>query len=540
MEEVLKLPADSAKAYFLEGSSYFNNSLPGYFNFALLLARVDKLLKGRPYPPILKRPKNKLHPADLSDVNYPIITNKDGRFDWRPLELMHPVIYVSLVNMICEDDNWKQLTDRFTEFQSGFVECCSLPVRSTTDHSNWAEQVRNWWIRAEQRSLERSFRFSHMLQTDIVNCYGSLYTHSIEWALHGREEAKRMRQEKAEMLGSKIDCHIRAGRYGQTNGICQGSALMDFVAELVLGYVDAEITSTIKNKKIKKKDFEIVRYRDDYRIFANNKEVAEEILRIIADEIRPIGMKLSAEKTIMHENVVRGAIKRDKRTGIQLQGLDTANAKTVQKRLLRLHSFGSKYPNSGALRRLLTEFFVQLVPQEKLEQGGFVKFPLGSPPSASGKDDEFDDAEIRKDLPVLASIVTDIGMESPIAFPIIAAILSQLLSRGRKSDSLKIWRQVRNKVNRCPNNELLQIWMQRGMLKTSLGSKFAKESRICEAVVGSGIKPLWNSTWLDDSELSQNLRGAFVPRYFIDRTEVNIANATIGPDEVALFATTGY
>jgi hypothetical protein len=39
---------------------------------------------------------------------------------------------------------------------------------------------------------------------------------------------------------------------------------MDFVAEIVLGYVDEQINLEIGDKK----DIRILRYRDDYRIFA--------------------------------------------------------------------------------------------------------------------------------------------------------------------------------------------------------------------------------------------------------------------------------
>ena len=55
---------------------------------------------------------------------------------------------------------------------------------------------------------------------------------------------------------------------------------MDFVAELVLGFVDKAINSELKGKK----DVRILRYRDDYRIFANDDERAEEALKIVSDK----------------------------------------------------------------------------------------------------------------------------------------------------------------------------------------------------------------------------------------------------------------
>jgi hypothetical protein len=43
---------------------------------------------------------------------------------------------------------------------------------------------------------------------------------------------------------------------------------MDFIAEMVLGYID-ECLSRCLDKKM---DYRIIRYRDDYRIFTNNKK----------------------------------------------------------------------------------------------------------------------------------------------------------------------------------------------------------------------------------------------------------------------------
>jgi len=84
------------------------------------------------------------------------------------------------------------------------------------------------------------------------------------------EDAKK-NKGKNSLLGDRIDSHIRAGRYGQTNGISQGSVLMDFVAEIVIGYVDEQITSALGEPT----DFRILRYRDDYRIFANSDDRAD-------------------------------------------------------------------------------------------------------------------------------------------------------------------------------------------------------------------------------------------------------------------------
>lgn len=89
---------------------------------------------------------------------------------------------------------------------------------------------------------------------------------------------------------------------------------MDFVAEIVLGFVDELINTELGAPN----DFRILRYRDDYRIFANNDDRTEGILKIISDKLRVVGMKLGVSKTVICRNVVEGSIKPDKLAGIDL------------------------------------------------------------------------------------------------------------------------------------------------------------------------------------------------------------------------------
>ena len=262
---------------------------------------------------------------------------------------------------------------------------------SISKNSDKATQVKKWWQAVEQRSLASSLEFSHLLHTDVADCYGSLYTHSISWAIHGKETAKNAKGKK-ELLGNQIDAHLQAGRYGQTKGISQGSVLMDFIAEIVLGYIDQEISLDLKGET----GFRILRYRDDYRIFSRSDELGERILKIISDKLRSVGMRLNVSKSHLSTNVVEGSIKADKLAGIDLQDLGETNAKTIQKQLLRLHAFGRRFPNSGALRRLVGELHQKVAGQKRAPD----------------------------DLEVQVAIASDIAVVSPGTFPAVAGILS--------------------------------------------------------------------------------------------------------------------
>lgn len=491
MKRLVDLSNEEARAHFLKGSSYFNGDMPLYISFAPILADVAAILKGGNYAQFKSK-----NPNDLSSVNYNFIANKDGKFAWRPYELIHPAIYVSLVNVICEENNWKFITKRLVEFEGGAVDCCSAPVMSIDHQTDVATQIRSWWQSVEQRSLTYSLEFSHLLHTDVTDCYGSLYTHSISWALHGLEKAKNDKG-KSSVLGNKIDFHIQAGRYGQTNGISQGSVLMDFVAEIVLGYVDEQINLEIGDKK----DIRILRYRDDYRIFANSDDRAEEILKIISDKLRSVGMKLGVSKTFSCRNVVEGSIKPDKLAGIELQDLGKANAKTIQKQLLRLHSFGQRYPNSGALRRLVSEFHTNVSKQ----------------------------TELPDDLDVQVAIATDIAFVSPATFPAVAGILSYLISLAPSKEKIRLWTKVREKMVRVPYNGYLEIWLQRVTQPKAVGIKFESIEPICQIVNGESPQ-LWECDWIANDALKQALDVTKILVAPVEETE-----EVVQPEEIELF-----
>ena len=148
-----------------------------------------------------------------------------------------------------------------------------------------------------------------MAITDITNCYGSIYTHSISWALEGKEEAKKNKQNK-KTLGNQIDQIIRAMSYGQTNGIPQGSVLMDFIAEIILGYADLQLGKKIKKNNIE--DYCILRFRDDYRIFAKNEFDLKMILKYLTEVLIDLNFKLNSNKTLITDDIITNSIKKDK------------------------------------------------------------------------------------------------------------------------------------------------------------------------------------------------------------------------------------
>lgn len=491
MPQVIELSSAGARAHFLKGSSYFNGDFPKYISFEPILQGVAAALNGGDYNGFTNA-----KPYELPNVNYSFTTNKDGRLAWRPFELIHPALYVSLVNALTTEANWVTVQARMTAFKDGVVECCSAPLVSNDHQTDAAAQIKGWWQEVEQRSLAYSLEYAHLLHTDVTDCYGALYTHSIPWALHGLETAKEGKKDPS-LLGNILDSHIQAGRYGQTNGISQGSVLMDFIAEIVLGYVDLMITEALGSPS----DVKVLRYRDDYRIFSNTQERGEEVLKAVSDKLRSVGMRLGVSKTIACSNVIEGSVKPDKLAGIELQDLGSTNAKTIQKKLLRLHAFGRRYPNSGALKRLVSEFHS----------------------SISKQTDRPDD------LAVQVAIVTDIAYSSPSTIPAVAGILSHLISLAPIDEKSSLWTKVRSKMARVPYNGYLEIWLQRVIKPKSLGLVFESEEPLCKIVNGDAPN-LWDCTWIS----SAALKSAIDVRKIVVSDPVE-SSEVVQPDEVELF-----
>ncbi len=459
---ILDLTHDDARSFLLKPESYCSLDLPPYIGFADLIEGVDEVLGGKRLTDLRQS-----NPRDHDDVNYTILHNKDGRYAWRPFQLIHPALYVSLVHAITEEASWQLIRERFQQFAANDqIRCLSLPVVSSSDQKDRAEQVSLWWHEVEQRSIEMSLDYGYMIETDITDCYGAIYTHSIAWALHTKVEAKKKENRTDQsFVGNAIDAHIQDMRHGQTNGIPQGSVLMDFVAEMVLGLADLELSDRLRAENIT--DYRILRYRDDYRVFVNSPQVGEAIVKLITEVTTGLGLKLSPTKTKASSDVVRASIKNDKLGWITRKQSD----KSLQKHLLIIHDHAIQFPNAGSLAIALNDYHKRV-----------------SRMSVS----------LENSRPLIA-IVVDIAYRNPRTYAICAAILSKLLSFVDSNDErLSVADRIRKKFSQIPNTGHMQIWLQRVTL--SLDKSMVYDEAICRLVAGNAER-LWNSDWISSADL---------------------------------------
>ena len=459
MRRILDMSNDDAKLFLLKNKSYFSLDLPPYFDFNNLLLSIDNKLKGKDLKNFYKDNKT-IPPKKCENVNYKFLHNKDGKFDWRPFEIIHPALYVYLVNEICEKENWKKINERFKLFQKDKkIICCSIPCESSNKKMDKKDTILNWWNTFEQKSIAMSLKFNCMAKTDITNCYGSIYTHSIAWAIETKEIAKKNINDTS-LLGNLIDKIIQDMSYGQTNGIPQGSILTDFIAEIVLGYADELVSRKINENKIK--DYSILRYRDDYRIFAQNEIDLNVILKIITEVLSELNFKLNTQKTSITDDIITNSIKKDKANILVNNYLVLNN---IQKSLFNIRAFSLIYPNSGSLLKLLTEIFEQQIK------------PLKKRP---------------KNVEQIISILVDIMYRNPKTYNLCVLILSVIFSFLGKTTINKYINFISKKFKNLPNTNYIDIWLQRLTITNSIYKKYS--CALCQKIY-SEVK-IWNSDWL--------------------------------------------
>lgn len=464
-----------ARDFLLKSSNYVNITLPQYFNFDSIIDDADTILNDKDLTEISKTKKSL---SNTESVNYTILVNKGADYAWRPLQILHPIVYVELVNTITEEKNWKIICDRFTVFQQNpKIRCISIPLESQTEKNDTAETILNWWENLEQAQIEIALDFEYCITTDIADCYSSIYTHSIPWAIHTKQWAKDNKYNK-KAIGNLIDSKISYLQHGQTNGIPQGSVLMDFIAEIVLGYVDLQLSHELEKLTVEGElnEYKIIRYRDDYRIFSNHKEDAETIIKLLTKVLFDVNLNLNSSKTFLSTDIIQDAIKPDK-TYWDMKFLslyDTDNSKKIfkvgiQKHLLQIKILSDKFPNTGSIKKALTELYKYRISK------------LNNKPN---------------DIHQIISIVTYIMNKNPNSIELCIAILSKIFTFLPKEKVNDIINSILFKFQKMPNTDFIEIWLQRLSIVYKREKQF--NAKLCKKVIDKNNANIWDSSWLKE------------------------------------------
>ncbi len=468
MKKLYESTSSEAAAFFLRNENYSNLNLPPYFDFENVLKACSEALKDSNFAEHVVAAKT------YTDKNLILVHNKDGQFAWRRFELIHPLLYVNLVNLITKPENWNLITKKFRRYDSISNIHCASNIDLTVGTRKSA--VNNWWNNHEKRTIEESLSFNVMAETDLTDCYGSLYTHAIEWALAGKAEARASKGNVAS-LGKSIDEAIRFMRSHESIGIPQGSVLMDFIAELVLGYLDENLKTAMQASENQFR-WKVIRFRDDYRIFTSTEAEAQVVLQFLSTEAAMLGFRMNPTKTRISSGFLRHAIKSDKRAAGALN-VSSPSLKT----LISVHEFADSHPNSSVIG---------------------MKFNEISKAIDAGRVARGDEAK------AIIAVAADIAVKNPNAFSASMSLISRLITLVVPSERIEVMKMVSDRAKLMPNSAFTSLWLQR--ISLSL------DKTLCECgTLGMRVGNRRSKVWSDDWLKTKSLKDLLLKAEVIDR-----------------------
>lgn len=350
VKTIFELSADEALDFLMQNDRYVTTEMPEYLNFDPVLAFAREHIADTSIDKCLKD----INPENMSDANYDIMLNKDGRYAVRVLSLSNPFLYYLLAREICTPEHWAAILDDFKVFGSApHIQAVGIPV-IPADKENFhkATTILNWWNRFEQMAVKLSLDYRYMFVTDITNCYGTIELQTVEKALSRKGTASEV-DVKTDIV--RILTMLRQGR---NIGLPQGSTLYDIVAEIVLGYADMLLREALERDGITE-GYEILRYRDDYKVFANDKDLLERISYTLQHVLEGLNLRLNNAKTRISDSIITDSIKPDKLAYIYntpiYNNKKQCDFDGIQKQLLFILQFGRQYPNCGQMRMLLSK-----------------------------------------------------------------------------------------------------------------------------------------------------------------------------------------
>lgn len=251
------------------------NELPPYFNTTKFTPEIAELLN------------DSKQDADRKTYGYDHITFQATRHNNVPrnLALLHPQPYASLCKII--HDQWDNIN---------YIVNNDHSLIKPQKHLDGRLIVMNYEdpINKNNRDLKIGFGKKFKVNTDISNCFNSIYSHSISWAVIGFDQSKEAlkKHTKDNHWSAQLDFYQRKNKRNETQGIPIGPATSNIISELILEKIDS---------KLKLYNFEFYRYIDDYTCFCDTYENAQFFINVLNKELNEFKLTLNLHKTSIVE-----------------------------------------------------------------------------------------------------------------------------------------------------------------------------------------------------------------------------------------------
>ena len=325
--------------------------------------------------------------------------------------------------------------------------------------------------------------------------------------------------KKLLKIGNDCDSKFQQMNYKETVGIPQGNAISDFFAEFLLTYIDMLLVERIENL-YPNLEYQVLRYRDDYRIFTLTEEDAHLIKKELVLLLQRHKLSINEKKTIITSDIITNSIKSEKIYWIEndpvIRSTDFENEYqykvSIQKHLLLIRMFAEKHPNNRQLIKALNEFgdrIANMIFKDFEENGTSIIVVVAILIDILEKNPKMTDSIV-----ILLSILIE-KIEYEVKFDeFLKSIENWNIDNNKlnpKQNRINVINALIKKLTKNVNNPYLEIWLQRIIIKfikdnhASVSHKYKEQStevlvKVVNDIIVNGQtkKFIFNEIWLKE------------------------------------------
>lgn len=250
---------------------------------------------------------------------FTISHNTDGRV----LSVVHPRNqlqvadfynwYSALITYYCGNSEYSirypSGLSQFSYYKDGLHEIRKESGRGIETEDREYDQSGSYFTYNKYRNIHRFFEsysyhrsekiYDAMVKIDISRCFDSIYTHSLAWAVLGKEQTKFHMEESKGTFGDRFDVLLQNMNNNETNGIVIGPEFSRIFAEVILQAVDDEIMNRLRidHKLQHRVNYRAYRYVDDFFVFYNDESTKLLFLEVLQEVLRGYKLSINSAKT---------------------------------------------------------------------------------------------------------------------------------------------------------------------------------------------------------------------------------------------------
>lgn len=202
----------------------------------------------------------------------------------RMMGIPNPISYTVLCQ--CLKEYWSDIRAYFKEQTEGQpYKKSRIHIRlkkndKTLFHMNYGNPAADG-----EPEIDLLFNSYYVVKADISQCFPSMYSHAIAWALVGKKKAKEDK-EKDDVWYNCLDRLARNVKDGETNGFLIGPHSSNLLSEIILCAVDSKLQK-----------WRYFRNIDDYTCYVKDQQEAENFLVDLCMQLKEFGLSLNHKKT---------------------------------------------------------------------------------------------------------------------------------------------------------------------------------------------------------------------------------------------------